>query len=524
MHRPRLLALSLAAVAIGLATVGAVAAGPYDSEIAANEDDIVAQHDAITAQHDAITGFGDELVDIDARIAEAEALIAAGDDDLLLLPVQIELLADQFAEILFSRNEPAALRHQMAIDAYVRNNERLNSVLNQSAQVADQALENTRHRLLYESVIELAISRLEVIDARLRLTADQVDGLYGLVAEAEDRQRDAVDMRDAALDAIPVVHARTADARTEIRRLEQEILRLEQDIERLRLLSVSRLWTGMQGTDTARPALAVKIDNVSRAHPQSGVNQADVVYEEVVEAGLTRLIAIFQTTGAPAVGPVRSARTSDPLLLEGFDNPLFAYSGANRGTQVAVDGSSLVDVGRDAAPALFWRSGDRRAPHNLYTSTDRLWALHPERTVIPPAPFTFAFTDQPLHPSAEPAKGVFIDFGRAEIDYEWTGSGWQRTHNGAAHTDSGGVRVAPANVVVQFTRYGISAADSRSPEAITAGSGEAWVFTRGNVVRGEWNRPDVSQPATLTADGEPIHLAPGRTWVALAPPGSATWR
>ncbi|HBL09084.1 MAG TPA: hypothetical protein DDZ64_08490, partial [Acidimicrobiaceae bacterium] len=204
MHRPRLLALSLAAVAVGLATVSAVAAGPYDSEIATNEDDIVAQHDAIAAQHDAIAGFGDELVDIDARIAEAEALIAAGDDDLLLLPVQIELLADQFAEILFSRNEPAALRHQMAIDAYVRNNERLNSVLNQSAQVADQALENTRHRLLYESVIELAISRLEVIDARLRLTADQVDGLYGLVAEAEDRQRDAVDMRDAALDAIPV--------------------------------------------------------------------------------------------------------------------------------------------------------------------------------------------------------------------------------------------------------------------------------------------------------------------------------
>ncbi|MBT4477400.1 MAG: DUF3048 domain-containing protein, partial [Actinobacteria bacterium] len=85
-------------------------------------------------------------------------------------------------------------------------------------------------------------------------------------------------------------------------------------------------WTAVLGQDTDRPALAIKIDNVFAAWPQSGINQADVVYEEVVESGLTRLIAIFQTQSPGTVGPIRSARTSDPILLEGFDRPLFAYS------------------------------------------------------------------------------------------------------------------------------------------------------------------------------------------------------
>ena len=119
---------------------------------------------------------------------------------------------------------------------------------------------------------------------------------------------------------------------------------------------------------------------------------------------------------------------------------------------------------------------------------------------------------------------MFIDFGRTEADYEWNGSGWQRTHNGEPHVDDQGLRVAPPNVVVMFTEYGTSSADSRSPEAITSGAGQAWVFTDGQIIRGEWRRTDSDLPASLTVGGEPIHLTPGRTWVALAPPDSATWR
>ncbi|MBV14343.1 MAG: hypothetical protein CL505_04635 [Actinobacteria bacterium] len=524
VRRSRFLTLLPAALTITAVTAGIVAAGPYDEEIAASLEQIDTHHEAIAASHDQIADLREELLVIDDRIAAAEAVLVAGDDALLLLPVQMELLADEFVDIVFSRNEPAILRHKMAIDSYVRNNDRLNAVLNQSSQMAQQALEDARNRLLYDSVIELALSRLEVVDARLRLAADKIDGMRGTIAEAEDRQRESVDRLEAEQAEIPLVEARIVEVRNQITEFEAQIKGIEEEIARLEKMSITTKWTGLQGTDVGRPVLAVKIDNVTRAHPQAGINQADVVYEELVEAGISRLIAVFQSTDAPVVGPVRSARTSDPPLLTGYDRPLFAYSGANRGTQESVDASPLVDVGHDSASSHFWRSTDRRAPHNLFTSTAGLWGLHPERTSVPPEPFSFRFEGEALHDAAEPAAGVFIDFGRTEVDYEWNGSGWQRTHNGEPHVDDQGLRVAPPNMVVMFTEYGTSFADSRSPEAITSGSGQAWVFTEGQIIRGEWRRTDSDLPARLTVGGEPIHLTPGRTWVALAPPDSAAWR
>ena len=175
MRRSRFLTFLSFALVLSAVTVGIVAAGPFDEEIAANVEKIDSRHDEIAASYDRIASLQEELVAIDERIAAAEDALADGDDELLLLPVQMELLADEFVDIVFSRNEPATLRHKMAIDSYVRNNDRLNAVLNQSSQFSEQALEDARNRLLYDSVIELALSRLEVVDARLRLAADKVD-------------------------------------------------------------------------------------------------------------------------------------------------------------------------------------------------------------------------------------------------------------------------------------------------------------------------------------------------------------
>ena len=146
MRRSRFLTLLPAALAVTAITAGIVAAGPYDEEIAASLEQIDTHHDEIAASHDQIAALQEELVVIDDRIAAAEAVLAAGDDELLLLPVQMELLADEFVNIVFSRDEPATLRHKMAIDSYVRNNDRLNAVLNQSSQMTQQALEDARNR------------------------------------------------------------------------------------------------------------------------------------------------------------------------------------------------------------------------------------------------------------------------------------------------------------------------------------------------------------------------------------------
>ena len=580
MRPPRLLVTGLAAALVAVATLVPAAAGPFDEEIAAVRAQIAEVEEAIVgvasaivgvqeaiigarsaissleaaivAEDDRIVTYHGDLTAIDLAIAEIEARIGTQDEGMLVYPVRLELLADEYIEVWASRAGPYRLRRELAVDSYVRNDERMNSVLTQSAQLTDKALEGIRSRILYDALIEETDERLKIVDARMRIAGDRVAGVHTEISLAKDRQaasfreledtRASIEVADAKIVAsgseIERFHGEIEQQRGEIERLdgeivlhqkeivrlEGEIVRLEGEIKLIQELPPTRRWSGLEGDEIRRPALAVKIDNVSVARPQEGINQADVVYEELVEAGLTRLVAVFQTTGARSVGPIRSARTSDPPLLEGFDRPLFAYSGANRGTRRAVAASELTDIGYDTATSLYWRSTSRRAPHNLFSATDRLWGKYPERDEIPKAPFAFRTVLDELHPSAEPVAGVFVDFGHAEIDYAWNGEGWERTHNGDAHSDSDGIRVAPPNVVIQFTTYGTSSADSRSPEAQTVGSGEAWVFTDGHVVRGRWERPDQSRPADLVADGRPIRLTPGRTWVALARAGTAEIR
>jgi len=513
-----------AIVALGLTGTLVAVAGPYDAEIAALRSDIADQRSTIDGRRAHIAEMQDRLSDVDREVAETAGLIGDEDRELRLLPIRIELTADRFVEVLASREAPSALHRTMAVDAYVSNDERMNDVLTQSAQLTSSALEGVRHRMLYDSVIREAQRRIDLVDAEMRVTAKEVAALRALIAEAEDRRDGSHQDRDRLLDSQPAMHADIAATRAVIAEAEATITRLEAEILAFERMAVTRRWTGVQGTDAERPALAVKIDNVTRAHPQAGLNQADVVYEELVEGGVTRLVAVFQSTSAEVVGPVRSARTSDPPLLAGFDRPLFAYSGANRGTKSQLRASPLVDSGFDAHADDYWRDRNLRAPHNLFTSTDALWSHHTNRTAVPPAPFAYRYPGQDLHESAEPASGVAVDFGLTEVDYAWDGSGWARTHGDRAHSDADGVRVAPANVVVQFIRYGRSMADLRSPEAITIGTGDAWVFTDGHVVRGQWHRPDTDQPATFTADGTEIRLSPGTTWVALAKKDTAVWR
>jgi hypothetical protein len=109
-----------------------------------------------------------------------------------------------------------------------------------------------------------------------------------------------------------------------------------------------------------------------------------------------------------------------------------------------------------------------------------------------------------------------------KVQWQWDPASqtWHRTQDGTPHVDSSGAVVAPQNVIIMFVPYGASPADARSPQAITVGSGEAWVLTGGGVIKGTWNRPDPSKPATFTAaNGQPILLTPGRTWVELAQTG-----
>jgi hypothetical protein len=297
--------------------------------------------------------------------------------------------------------------------------------------------------------------------------------------------------------------------------------------------------TGQPIDDPARaqrPVLAVKIDNAEPrtgrgGRPQAGINQADIVFEEMVEGSVTRFLALFHSQDADPVGPVRSARTTDLLLMEPLNRPLFAWSGANAGVVGAVRGAPVADVGLDVNSGAYYRASDRPAPYNLMSSTGALYGGAASEQRQPPALFQYRPGD--AEPTGDPATGVRIVFGdgpgSAPVDYEWDGTGWARTQRDSAHVDAAGARVAPPNVVVQFTPYAeVQCCDASGfpiVEAQLVGEGDAWVFSAGRRIEARWSRPAVGDVTTYTGpDGQPVLLTPGPTWVAIAPPGTAEAR
>jgi hypothetical protein len=272
--------------------------------------------------------------------------------------------------------------------------------------------------------------------------------------------------------------------------------------------------TGLPIEDPAlagRSALVVKIDNHPDARPQSGLNQADIVFEENVEH-LTRFAAVFQTTAPDPVGPIRSGRTQDVELLGSLNKPIFAWSGGNPGVTKAINGSDFVvaNVQTNARSASkSYRSRDRTAPHNLYAQGSGL----------------FTMTEGAAAAVGADSAGVDLKMDGVNVSWKFdTKSGtYLRFQGGKAHNDNSLGQVNAVNVVVLVVDYQPSQVDTKSPEAQTTGTGEVFVFSAGKVVHGKWTRDQRLHPYALTADdGTPIQLTPGRTWVELARVDSTT--
>lgn len=457
----------------------------------------------------------DELT---ALIADKEATLAELHNEIFDLigtitvnNTQLELLAEEFERTVDERREPEATRVEIAVVSFRKGDPRQNALIDEIRALDDSTAETLR-RVLYESVITAATQRLAELDARLKDLTDRLvetqQSVDASQTQYEQRQRSERELNEE----IAAAKAELQDTLTEI----QNTILLIQEAETQRIVSVL---TGLEvDTHVPRPALVVKIDNAKAAWPQAGINQADIVFVEEVEASATRLAAVFHSTTPGEVGPVRSMRTSDLNLLAQLNGPLFANSGGNRGTRAALRNSTLVDIGVGTAANLYYRSASRRAPHNLFTNTGNLWSVGSgfSGAGLPTAIFVFRGPDEPINSTAVPASFIDIDYGNTEVQYTWNGSGWNRTQNGSPMFDAAGIRTSPATVIVQFTRYGQSAADSRSPEAITVGSGRALVFTDGHVVEATWSRQRATDPIVyLDEQGRRISLVPGRTWIEL---------
>ncbi|HVE96497.1 MAG TPA: DUF3048 domain-containing protein [Pseudonocardiaceae bacterium] len=275
-------------------------------------------------------------------------------------------------------------------------------------------------------------------------------------------------------------------------------------------------FTGMP-TDLGAPVLCVKIDNASSARPQTGLADADLVYVEPVEGGISRLLAVYQSRFPPVVGPVRSIRLTDLQLLANFGRPALAYSGAATEVGALVARAPVLDVSALARPGDYRRDRRRPMPYNLYGDTMAL-----SQGGAPPRDIGFRFGPTP--PGGSPVPGVNSRYRATDIGMQWVPAEarWVISMDGAPLTSASGPRPGAATVVLQ--RVPVldtpirDSSGAPSPFAATVGAGDAVVLRDGLAFTGNWSRPTPDAITTFTLPGgSPLTFAPGPVWVVLVP-------
>jgi hypothetical protein len=276
----------------------------------------------------------------------------------------------------------------------------------------------------------------------------------------------------------------------------------------------------------ARPALAVKVDNYPDARPQSGLDKADVIFEEPVEGGITRYAAVFQCQDAASVGPIRSARNIDIGILGQLGTPIEAHVGGIGPVLADIDASPVVNLDLGLNGAIETHPAGREAPYDTYSTTAQMWATHPTMTTPPQALFTYSSTV----PAGTPVATVNIDFsGTSNVTWKYNPaiSAFQRFYN-ASTPDmlADGVQNTAANVVVQYVQisYGPWLENSLpnsfevQADLYPNASGNAEVFRNGVAIPATWHRATLGSPTQfLNSAGQVIALLPGQTWVELVP-------
>jgi hypothetical protein len=289
--------------------------------------------------------------------------------------------------------------------------------------------------------------------------------------------------------------------------------------------------TGLPVADPSlaqRPALSVKVDNAPPALPQAGLDAADLVTEELVEGGLTRLMATFQSHDAAPVGPIRSVRPVDADLLDELNGGIFAFSGGAAGEIAPVRGhSGAVLIDNDAGGGGFTRSPDRKAPYNLYGSTPAFYAegARAARRVptAPPQLFQYGWA-APAGPAVGSVSMTWSIYRSSGWTWDPGSATYGRTQDGTVDDLADGSAVTATNVVIMSTPIrgtGIfDAAHKEDPFVVVTGQGQCWVMRDGVLLEGRWVRPSTYGPVKLVdTRGDPLTLTPGRTWIELFPAG-----
>ncbi len=275
-----------------------------------------------------------------------------------------------------------------------------------------------------------------------------------------------------------------------------------------------------------RPAVAIKIENAAIAYPLSGLEDAEIVFEEVVEGGITRFMAIYHCTDSTKAGPVRSARAVDPAIMSPITK-ILAFSGANGPVLEQLQEAGVVIIEESDAG-----TGMQRIPreglaseHTLYGNSKLLRKTGRDDFSDPPPDDLFEFSDDVAdNGKTRKASDITIGFsGSTSVGYTWDGDSYLRTQNGAPFMAESGEQISVSNVLIeqhQVDYSGISDVAGNPSVEITdeTGTGKAVLFRDGRAVVGTWSRDSLESPVVFeTKSGDRMVFAPGAIWIHLVP-------
>lgn len=263
-----------------------------------------------------------------------------------------------------------------------------------------------------------------------------------------------------------------------------------------------------------RVPLIVKIDNSAGAQPQVGLADADLVVEELVEGGLTRLAAMYHSTLPESVGPVRSIRTTDVGIVKPTGGALVASGGAGRVLDQMDDAGVAVIAEGDADG--FSRATDRTAPYNVMA--DLTTVSKATANARQPADAYLPFDDNRLEGKNAATFATATFSNTHATTWEYNGEVWKRGNGLAA---SGDQFAAKSLLVLRVKTRDAGYTDPGGnfvPETVLKGNGNAALLTGGKAITGRWAKSSAQETFELTdKNGEPLTVPAGRTWIELLP-------
>lgn len=290
--------------------------------------------------------------------------------------------------------------------------------------------------------------------------------------------------------------------------------------------------TGLQVTDEAATKMAttaIMLENSPDSRPQSGLKQSGVIYEAIAEGGITRFLTIHQQNKPQLIGPVRSLRMYYVDWLAPY-NASVAHIGGSANALAEVRNGNYRDIDQFFNPGAYWRATDRYAPHNVYTSFERLDALNQAKGYTESSFTGFPRIDgRPVETPDASSIAITISgpLYNSSYVYDKATNTYVRSQAGAPHLDREDGQITPSVVIALKVNMVKIMEDGWRESIATTGTGEAIIFQNGTAQTVIWSKADrASQLRFVDASGKDVPLVRGQTWISAIPNGSGavTWQ